>query len=103
MDADRWWSGPIGLLLMLLSGLFWLVVLIRGLILVAGPAPVNPSEALWTISVVMVAAAVVVLGGVCRLLRRLLERLGFEGGRERRLQGGVTVMQGSLALLLGFP
>lgn len=100
MDVDRWLNGPIGLLLLMLSGLFWLVVLIRGLVLVAGPRPVTPTDALWTISVVMAAAAASVLELVLLQLGRLLEGRGWKGGVGRRLGGGLRVMQGSLALLL---
>lgn len=101
MDLYRWLDGPIGLLLLMLSGLFWLVVLIRGLILLAGPRPVNPADTLWTVSVVMAAAAAAVLELILLLFRHLLEGRGPEGGVGRRLGGGLTVMQGSLALLLG--
>lgn len=97
----RWASGPIGVLLTLLSGLFWFVVLVRGLLLLLGPRAVAPSDALWPITVVMAVAAACLLGLVLLSLRRLLACFGSGFFVRRRLEGGMRVLQGAVALVLG--
>ncbi len=97
----RWLNGPIGVFLTLLSGLFWFVVLVRGFLLLLGPGAVTPLDALWPMTVVLAVAAASLLGLVLLSIRRLLDGSGSGFSVRRRLEGGMRVLQGVVAMVLG--